>query len=102
MHAAPLPLRHLDRRGETLDSLPRALRQGTAAIGAAREWTTRAVSGEGGGVTKEQLLAKLIELKADPPGDAEAIHWEADRALLDFIDDKEIEKAFDALEKWYA
>jgi hypothetical protein len=47
-------------------------------------------------------LAKLIELKADPPGDAEAIHWEADRALLDFIDDKEIEKAFDALEKWYA
>lgn len=51
-------------------------------------------------MTRDELLARLIELAKDP--DTERAHHEADRALLAFIGDPEIEAAFDAVERWYA
>lgn len=50
-------------------------------------------------ITKEELLGKLSELKeADP----ELAHIEADEALIDYINDKEIEEAFEEVPRWYA
>jgi hypothetical protein len=40
---------------------------------------------------KEELLKKL---KENNTGDKEADHGNADRLLLDFIDDEEIERAY--------
>lgn len=35
-------------------------------------------------------------------GDIESAHYCADEALLEFIGDKEITVAYEAIEKWYA
>ena len=64
--------------------------------------------------TKQQILARLKELAQkesfiDGSGnerwyypDPETYHVEADRLLLELINDQEISEAFDAIEKWYA
>lgn len=51
-------------------------------------------------VTKAALLAKLRELQRD--GDPESAHIEVDKALLVFIADPEVTKAFEAITRWYA
>lgn len=52
------------------------------------------------GITKEQLLAQLKEFARS--ADTEGAHSDADSALLRFINDPEVSKAYDAIEKWYA
>lgn len=53
---------------------------------------------------KIELIRKLNILKIDTDnnGDEEDNHKEADKLLLEFIDDKEIAKAFNDIYKWYA
>ena len=52
-----------------------------------------------GVVTKSYLLKELKELtEADP----ELAHGEADELLINYINDAEIEKAFDEVPKWYS
>jgi hypothetical protein len=51
------------------------------------------------GMLKSEILATLQELtEADP----ELAHAEADEALLQYINDKDIEKAFEEVPRWYA
>ena len=50
-------------------------------------------------LTKKEALKVLQELmEADP----ELAHSEADEVLIRLINDKEVEKAFDEVPKWYA
>jgi hypothetical protein len=51
-------------------------------------------------MSKEELLKKLKELATG--GDPEGAHADADRLLLDFINDPAVTEAFDAIDKWYA
>lgn len=57
-------------------------------------------------MTRDELLARLKFLHtteaSDAYGDAEGRHWEADMALVEFINDAEVTEAFMTLEKWYA
>lgn len=53
-------------------------------------------------MTRDELLDKLRKIKDTKGWDKEVTHGEADQALLDFINDPEIEQAYDAIEKWYA
>lgn len=53
-------------------------------------------------MTRDQLLKKLIDIKQNTHGDLENDHADADNAILQYINDPEIEKAFDAIDKWYA
>lgn len=49
---------------------------------------------------KEKLLRQLEELsKSD---DTEASHVDADRLILNYLDDEEIKKAYDKIKKWYS
>ena len=49
---------------------------------------------------RDQLLATLIMLGAqDEP---EQSHIEADRLLIEYIDDQEIADAYSLIEKWYS
>jgi hypothetical protein len=49
---------------------------------------------------KAELLDKLRECaKSD---DIESAHYDADNAMLDYINDPEIRKAYSKIEKWYA
>lgn len=50
---------------------------------------------------KYELLAKLHELEADHFRTMEEKHLEADRLLLEYIDDPEITEAFGVIEKGY-
>ena len=52
------------------------------------------------GLTKEDLIKRLKELQSSD--DLECAHGEADALLLRFIDDEEVEEAFDEIDKWYA
>lgn len=50
-------------------------------------------------LTKEEAISTLKELtEADP----ELAHSEADEVLIRLINDKDVEKAFDEVPKWYA
>ena len=51
-------------------------------------------------MTKKELLEIFVDTqkKYDP----EFAHEEADKALIEFINDKEIEEAFNDMVKWYA
>lgn len=51
-------------------------------------------------MNKEKLLKRLAELQL--VDDTEYVHTSADKALLEFIGDKEITSAFEDLPKWYA
>lgn len=49
---------------------------------------------------KKALLKCLRSLKIER--DIEKAHSEAERALLEYIGDEEITKAYEDLDKWYA
>ena len=50
-------------------------------------------------ISRKELLERLADLQeADP----ELAHIEADEAIMNYINDKEVEEAFDLLEKWYS
>lgn len=62
-------------------------------------------------MTKEELLAYLLEIKEgnlrdrdgrSMKGDEEVQHIFADQALLDYINDPQITEAFSSIRKWYA
>lgn len=48
---------------------------------------------------RDELLATLRDLTNDDPENA---HLSADQALLAYINDPEITRAFEAVPKWYA
>lgn len=50
---------------------------------------------------RDHLLATLRSLK-NRTGDTEMNHYDADAALIDYIDDPEIAEAYDDIGKWYA
>ena len=52
-------------------------------------------------ISRADLLEKLKELTGDN-GDVEATHAEADELLLKYINDPEIEEAFEEVPRWYA
>lgn len=52
-------------------------------------------------MTKDELI-KLLEENAIDHGDVEVAHSRCDQALLDFIDDERVIKAFRSGTKWYA
>lgn len=51
-------------------------------------------------MTKEELITKLNDLLSEH--DAEKAHIKADELLLEYIDDMDIEVAYEAIEKWYS
>lgn len=51
-------------------------------------------------ITKEELIKKLKELAKDD--DYEMAHVKADALLLLYLNDEEIEEAYDSVGKWYA
>ena len=53
-------------------------------------------------MTRDELLAKLKELRELNVKDPEVSHARADEALLAYISDEEIARAFCDLERWYA
>ena len=52
-------------------------------------------------ISRAELLSRLKELEGDW-GDPEASHAEADELLLNYINDSEIEEAFEEVPKWYS
>jgi hypothetical protein len=63
-----------------------------------------------GKITREKLLEMLRKIARFLPCgnlkerfyDTKAAHIEADRLLVEYIDDKDIAEAFDSIGKWYA
>ena len=51
-------------------------------------------------MSKEELIARLEHIAENH--DTEAAHALADAALIEYINDSEIEKAYEAVDKWYA
>jgi hypothetical protein len=49
---------------------------------------------------RARILSELKEWIGD--GDPETAHQEADKLLLELIDDEEITKAFEDITRWYA
>lgn len=52
-------------------------------------------------MTRDELLEKLRSMK-DSDGDPELDHSDADLAIIEYINDPEIEEAYRAIPKWYA
>ncbi len=52
-------------------------------------------------MSKEELLAALKICKQNE-GDVEMAHYDADLALLEYINDPEIKSAFEDIKRWYA
>lgn len=50
-------------------------------------------------LTKQELLEKLAGLD---DGDREVAHLNADSLLIQFINDPEITKAYERIDKWYS
>ena len=53
-------------------------------------------------MTKQELVSILTKLYNDGDYDQEEAHIDADNALIDYIDDVEIQKAYSRIGKWYA
>ncbi len=51
-------------------------------------------------MNKEQLIQRLKDLQEF--GDIEVAHSMADKALIAYINDPEVTKLFEEMEKWYA
>jgi hypothetical protein len=51
-------------------------------------------------MNRTELLTKLRRLNDND--DSEVAHYEADLALLSYIDDQEVGEAFHNIRKWYA
>lgn len=47
-----------------------------------------------------ELIEKLESLQSSK--DTEAAHGDADDALIEFINDEEVKKEWEAIDKWYA
>lgn len=52
-------------------------------------------------MTKQELIEKLRNIQKNN-FDLESNHGDADDLLLEYIDDKEVTKAFNDIDKWYA
>jgi len=50
----------------------------------------------------DELKEKLKEIVAKDGFDEETEHMDADKALLDYINDDEVSELFDSIKKWYA
>jgi hypothetical protein len=61
---------------------------------------TSASGGQPPDPKREKLLRKLAKCAAQ--ADTEGAHYDADRALVKYINDPEITAAYDAVDKWYA
>ena len=55
---------------------------------------------ENAALTKEKLLELIATL--DNNGDVESNHAKLDDWLIDYINDKDIRKAFNSIDRWYA
>ena len=53
-------------------------------------------------MTKAELVKELMELAENEDYDQEVDHRHADNLLLEYIDDKKVYDAYDAIRKWYA
>ena len=54
-------------------------------------------------MTKEELLKRLAQIRNDCNGrDEEQGHSEADKALIEYVNDKDITRAFNRIDKFYA
>lgn len=53
-------------------------------------------------MTKEELLQKLLDIAKEGRCDEENDHVDADKLLLQFINDESVTAAFDSIKKWYA
>lgn len=53
-------------------------------------------------MTKQELIDKLEEIRKQYGGDYECAHSDADDALVEFINDADIEEAYNKIGKWYA
>ncbi len=53
-------------------------------------------------MSKKWLLIRLEEIRKEDGRDREAALAEADKAIMEFIDDEEIYDAYDAIDKRYA
>jgi len=51
-------------------------------------------------MTRQELLERLKEINEN--SDTEGGHIEADEALIEYINDEDIKKAYDDIRKWYA
>jgi hypothetical protein len=51
---------------------------------------------------RDELLKLLHSLASTGDGDPERAHSLADAAILEYLADEEISKAYDAVPKWYA
>lgn len=51
---------------------------------------------------KKELLERLRYIQEELPEDEEMCHFQADKALLEYINDSDVTNAFDKIEKWYA
>ncbi|MCK9556366.1 hypothetical protein M0R36_11250 [bacterium] len=51
-------------------------------------------------MTKDELIKRLNEIKDE--GGGEGGHMEADDLLLEYINDPDISKAFNEIERWYS
>jgi hypothetical protein len=51
-------------------------------------------------MTREQLMERLFTLQSHK--DRESAHAWADDALLEYINDPEVTRAYGEIEKWYA
>ena len=50
---------------------------------------------------RKLALLKKLRILAQK-SDYEIAHWKADELLIEYINDKEIEEAYDKVGKWYA
>lgn len=53
-------------------------------------------------MTISELVDRLRQINNEHKGDEETIHKEADKALLEYINNKQVEAMFWACDKWYA
>ena len=51
-------------------------------------------------MTKEELITKLKQCELN--GDTEAAHSDADDLLIKYINDVDIQDAYEQVDKWYA
>lgn len=54
-------------------------------------------------MTRDELICRLNFIaNGGLKDDEEVMHVKADEALLEYINDPEVTKAFDSIDKWYA
>ena len=52
---------------------------------------------------KVELIYRLICINSKVNNrDAEKDHWDADKLLLEFIDDEDVSREYNKIDKWYS